>query len=467
MTTHTVQPQHIAALPADIAAESATLGAILLNREAIIQIAAWLAPTAFYLEKHAWVYAAALACYDRGEPPDIRTVAAELIRRGQLDQVGDLPYLAELVDACPVPYHVEYYARTVERTAILRAIIVAGGRIAAIGYDLRQDSDAALAAAQAELDRIADRPDPDDGLQPLSTLIDQQYEAIARAAETGESIGRGVAVGLRDLDDLTGGLHGGDLVIVAARPSVGKSALASCWAYHVAGSGARVDLFSLEMSAEQLTQRLIAIDSGLDHGRIRLGQLRDYELPTYLTSLGRLAALPLYLDDRPAQRVADIRSRVLRNAARNGDPQLVIVDYLQLMAGTGRADNRVQEVSELSRGLKQLARELDVPIVALSQLNRAVEGRQSKVPMLSDLRESGAIEQDADIVLFIYREDMYQKDTENKGVAELHIAKHRNGRVGVIPCRFDGTTQRFQDLTYRLPDAPGYGVIERAWPNNE
>lgn len=453
-------------LPYDLDAEAATLGALLLNREAIIPIAAWLRPEAFYLEKHAWVYAAALACYDRGEPPDIRTVAAELTRRGQLEQIGGLPYLAELTDSVPTSYHVEYYARTVERTATLRAIIVAGGRIAAIGYDLRQDSDAALAAAQSELDRLHDRPDPDDGLQPLATLIDAQYEAIARAAETGEAIGRGVAVGLRDLDDLTGGLHGGDLIIVAARPSVGKSALASCWAYHVASAGARVDLFSLEMSAEQLTQRLIAIDSGLDHGRIRLGQLRDYELPTYLASLGRLAALPLYLDDRPAQRVADIRSRVLRNAARNGVPALMIVDYLQLMAGARRAENRVQEVTEISRNLKMLARELDVPIVALSQLNRAVEGRQSKIPMLSDLRESGAIEQDADIVLFIDRPELHDRDAE-KGVAYLHLAKHRNGAVGVIPCRFDGTTQRFQDLTYR-DDAPApRTAIDRAWPNNE
>ena len=452
-------------LPADIDAERATLGSILLNREAIVPIAPWLKPEHFYLEKHAWIYTAMLACYDRQQPPDIRLVAAELTSRGRLDAVGGYPYLADLSDAVPTSYHVEHYARIVERCAVGRAIIAAGARIAALGYNQHSDPDALLAAAYQVLDDAADRPASDDALVPISAVLDAQYDAIRDAIDRGEQVQLGVQTGLRDLDELTGGLHKQDLIVVAARPSVGKSALAACIAYHVGMARRRVDVFSLEMSREQYTQRLIAIDSGLNLHAVRLWNLSERDLSAYLTTMGRLSECPIAIDDGAALSVADIRARVLRRAAQLGRPELVIVDYLQLMQGR-RDDGRVQEVSDISRGLKNLAKELDVPLIALSQLSRAVEGRTSHVPMLSDLRESGAIEQDADIVLFIYREELYDKESDKKGIAELHIAKHRNGPIGVIPARFDSSTTRFSDLTYRTPDNPGVGWRD-AWPNND
>jgi replicative DNA helicase len=452
-------------LPAAPDAERATLGSILLNREAIIPIAPWLKPDAFYCEKHVWIYEAALDLFDHGTPPDLRLVAAELARRDRLDQVGGVPYLADLIDAVPTSYHVEYYARLVQQAAINRGLITAGSQIAAIGYD-NQDADAATAAAQAALDQALDRPATDDDLVPLSAIVDEQYALIERAQDSGEPITPGVPTGFRDIDELLGGLHRGDLIVLAARPSVGKSALAASIAYQVGSADGRVSIFSLEMGRDQYAQRLAAIDSGINLHGLRHGHMRMVELEAYMQTLGRLAGLPIAISDAAGASVRDIRARILRRAAKDGAPDLVIIDYLQLMVGS-RDESRQQEVSDISRGLKTLARELDVPILALSQLSRAVEGRTSHVPMLSDLRESGAIEQDADVVAFIYREELYDKLTENKGIAEIHIAKHRNGPVGVVSMRFDANTTRFQTLTYREPD--GYatnGRKEPVWTNN-
>lgn len=439
--------------PTDLDAERATLGSVLLNRDALAPIAPWLRPGAFYLEKHTWIYAAMLALFDRGAPPDMRLLAAELAQAGRLEAIGGELYLLDLCDAVPTSYHVEYYATLVAQAGYNRGLIAAGGQIAAIGHD-NQDMDAAAQAAQTALDALADRPSRDDDLTPLTVIVDRQYDRLSRAENHPELAALGLKTGLRDLDDMTGGLHSGDLVILAARPSVGKSALAASIAYLVAGDGKRVAIFSLEMDKDQYAQRLIAIDSGIDLHQLRNLHLRDTEQVAYMDTLGRLHDLPIAISDTGGASVRDLRARLLRSAAKHGMPDLVIVDYLQLMRG-GRAESRQQEVSEISRGLKALARELDVPLLALSQLSRAVEGRQSHVPMLSDLRESGALEQDADIVLFIYREELYDKATDNKGIAELHIAKHRNGPIGVVPLRFDAATTRFQTLSYRVPE--GYG----------
>ena len=436
-------------LPANLDAERATLGSILLNREAIVAIAPWLPTTAFYLEKHAWIYEAMLACYNARVPPDTRTVSDELRRQDRLDPIGGIPYLAELVDAVPTSYHVEYYARIVERTALLRQLIIAGGRIAALGYDEQDDLEATLDKAEATLFEVSQRRSTQDFVH-IGQIIDSYYEQINYLQEHhGEVVG--VPSGFRDLDEITGGMQRSDLIILAARPSVGKTSFALSLAYNVATlHQATVGVFSLEMSREQLVQRLLALDTGINTHTLRTGHIRDTELQVLIEAMGRLASTPIYIEDTPGLSVMEVRSKARRLQSQSG-VDLIVIDYLQLMAGR-RTDNRVQEVSEISRGLKALARELNVPVIALSQLSRAVEGRTSHVPMLSDLRESGSIEQDADIVMFIYREELYDKETDKKGIAEIHIAKHRNGPIGVVPMRFDANTTRFMDLTYRSPD---------------
>lgn len=437
-------------VPFDLQAERATLGAILLERDAIIAVAAWLPPEYFYLEKHALIYEAMLACYNRREPPDLATVAAELRRQERLDLVGGIAYLGELAAEVPTAVHIEYYARIVERTAVLRRLIEAGGKIAALGYDESEDIEATLDKAEAQLFEVSQRRSTQDFV-PISQIVNTLFTQIERLQERRGEVA-GVATGYTDLDELTGGLQPSDLIILAARPSVGKTSLALSLAYNVAFlSRATVGVFSLEMSRDQLVQRILAMHTGIDMQRLRTGNLRADELNLAFEGMGVLSELPIYIEDTPGLSITEVRSKARRLHAEVG-VDLLMIDYLQLMSGR-RSDNRVQEVSEISRGLKALARELNVPVIALSQLSRAVEGRQSHVPMLSDLRESGSIEQDADIVMFIYREELYDKDTDKKGIAEIHLAKHRNGPLGVIPLRFEARTTRFQNLErYRAPE---------------
>ncbi|MDQ2996765.1 MAG: replicative DNA helicase [Chloroflexota bacterium] len=436
-------------LPQNIEAEKATLGSILLNREAIVAVAPWLLAEYFYMDRHAQIYEAMLACYNARIPPDTRTVSEELRRRDRLDSIGGVPYLSDLVDTVPTSYHVEYYARIVERTALLRKLINAGGKIAALGYDEREELENTLDQAEQTLFEVSQRRSNQDFIH-IGQVIDSYYEQINYLQEhRGEVVG--VPSGFRDLDELTGGLQQSDLIILAARPSVGKTSFALSLGYNVATRHQRnVGIFSLEMSRDQLVQRLLAMDTRIDSHRLRTGHLNEADLQNVMESMGRLAAVPIYIEDTPGLSIMEVRSKARRLQSQSG-VDLIIIDYLQLMAGK-RSDNRVQEVSEISRGLKALARELNVPVIALSQLSRAVEGRATHIPMLSDLRESGSIEQDADIVMFIYRDELYNKETDNKGIAELHIAKHRNGPIGVISMRFDAATTRFDDLTYRTPE---------------
>jgi replicative DNA helicase len=439
------------ALPADINAERATLGSILLERDAIIVVAPWLPADYFYLEKHAWIYEAMLACYNRRVPPDISTVADELRRNERLDLVGGILYLSELTDDVPTAVHVEYYARIVERTAVLRRLIEAGGKIAALGYDEQEDVEDTLDRAEAELFNVSQRRAMEDFIH-IRRVVDTYFEQITSLDE-GQGDLVGVPTGYIDLDRLTGGLQRSDLIILAARPSVGKTALALSLAYNIAIKAAHtVGIFSLEMSREQLVQRLLAMHTGIDTQRLRTGNISGH-LQTIIEAMGVLSEASLYIEDTPGLSIMEVRSRARRLRAQVGI-DLIIVDYLQLMQAR-RSDNRVQEVSEISRGLKALARELNVPVLALSQLSRAVEGRVSHVPMLSDLRESGSIEQDADIVMFIYREELYDKETDKKGIAEIHIAKHRNGPLGVVPLRFENRTTTFQNLM-RYASPEGY-----------
>ena len=436
-------------LPNNIEAERSTLGSILLNRDALAAIASWVLPEYFYLERHALIYDAMLACFNNRVPPDTTMVTEELRRRNQLDQVGGMLYLHELIDTVPTSYHIEYYAKAVERTALLRRLIATGGQIAALGYNEQTEVDETIDRAEALLFDIAQRRSTQDFVH-IKNVVDGYYEQLTYLQEHRGEI-MGVQTKYRDFDQITGGLQRSDLIILAARPGTGKTSFAMSLAYNVAMYNRHtVAIFSLEMGREQLIQRLIAMETQIDTHRLRLGQVPDNQLQVVFEAMGRLSQAPIYIEDTPGISVMELRSKARRLQSQHG-VDLIIIDYLQLMTGRGR-ENRVQEVSEISRGLKSLARELNVPVIALSQLSRAVEGRQSHVPMLSDLRESGSIEQDADIVMFIYRDELYNKESDKKGIAEIHIAKHRNGPVGVVNMRFDAATTRFSDLTYRTPE---------------
>jgi replicative DNA helicase len=437
------------ALPSNIEAERATLGSVLLNRDAIIAVASWLQPDDFYMQQHGWIYEAMLACYNARVPPDTRTISDELRRKERLDKIGGIPYLVALVDAVPTSYHIEYYAQIVQRTALLRKLIGAGGQIAALGYDEGDELETTLDKAENVLFEVSQRRSTQDFVH-IGQVIDSYYEQINYLQEhRGEVVG--VPTGFRDMDQITGGLQRSDLIILAARPAVGKTSFAMSVAHGVAkANNGVVGIFSLEMSRDQLVQRMLAMETGIDTHKLRTGHIRESELQLVMEAMGRLASMPVYIEDTAGMSIMEVRSKARRLQSRVGI-DLLVIDYLQLMQGRGR-ENRVQEVGEISRGLKALARELNVPVIALSQLSRAVEGRNSHVPMLSDLRESGSIEQDADIVMFIYREELYDQNTDKKGIAEIHIAKHRNGPVGVVPMRFDPSTTKFSDLTYRTPD---------------
>ncbi|MBA3275744.1 MAG: replicative DNA helicase [Chloroflexia bacterium] len=432
-------------------AEQSVLGSLLIDRDAIIRVASYVKAEDFYFSANGIIYQAILDLYNRREPTDFLTLSDELERRSALDDVGGVGYLSSLLNVVPTAVHVEYYGRIVERTATLRRLIDAGTRIVGIGYQDNLEAEDALDSAEQALFTVSQRRQTKD-FQSISDVLDRFFDQLDYLQQNrGEVVG--VPTGFSDLDKLTGGFQRSDLLILAARPSMGKSALALGIAYGAAVQhGRKVGMFTLEMSAEQLVQRLLATETGVDSHRLRLGNIDDGEWDRISRAFGRLAEAEIYIDDSANASVMDVRSKSRRLQAEQG-LDLIIVDYLQLMSGR-RTDNRVQEISEISRGLKGLARELNVPVVALSQLSRAVETRADHRPMLSDLRESGSIEQDADIVMFIYRDDKYDENSEKKGIAELIVAKHRNGPVGSVNLRFFERTARFADLElYREPDA--------------
>ena len=428
-------------VPYDLPAERAVLGALLLERDAILVVSDQLRPEDFYLEKHALVYQAQLACLGRRIPPDLATVASELRRQEQLDLVGGLTFLSEIVAEVPTAVHVAYYAEIVVRTATLRRLIEAGGTITGLGYDERQELDHTLDQAEQTLFAVSQRQRGADFV-PMSTVVQQYFERSQRDEEE-----RVVPTGLIDLDKrLNGGFRPGQLALLAARPGFGKSGLAMSIAYELGVRRERsVGVVSLEMSRDELLQRLIAIHTGIDTREVERRARRGD--PAVLDALGVLSEAPIAIEDTAMLSVMDVRSKA-RRLATTRPLDLLIVDYLQLLIGDTNAGNRVEEVSKISRQLKLLARELQCPILALSQLSRAVEQRASKVPQLSDLRDSGALEQDADIVIFIYREELYNEELSASGLADLHLAKQRNGPLGVIGVRFDAPTTRFQNLAY-------------------
>ncbi len=432
--------------PHNTEAEEAALGSLLIDPDAIFKVASFLGPEDFYREKNGWIYDAIGDLHNRREPADFVTLCDELERRGQLEEVGGAAYITSLINAVPTAIHAEYYARIVERTAILRRLISAAGQIAAIAYEEAEDVDEVVDRAEQVLFGVSQRRIARD-LVPIKQIIGDYYDRIDYLYQhRGELIG--IPTGFPLLDKLLGGLQPSDLIIVAGRPSMGKTSLVLSIAQNAARKfNQRVAFFSLEMSAEQVVQRLISAETGIDSQKLRLGNLEDDEWPLFVQATGILSEAPIFVDDTPSISALQMRTKARRLHAEHG-LDLVIVDFLQLMRGDARAENRVQEISSISRALKGLARELNVPVVAVSQLSRAVEARHDHLPILSDLRESGSIEQDADVVMFIYREEMYDPDTEKKNIADIIVAKHRNGPTGKIPLFFQKELAQFHELEF-------------------
>jgi len=444
--------------PHDIEAEEAVIASILVDDEAIHKVAPILRPDDFFREKNAWTYEVCLSLWDRNEAINEVTVGHELARRERLEQVGGLAYLSRLVTELPTPIGVEHYARIVKRDATYRRLIEVAGKINQMAYIGGADLESALARSENMILSISSDQRLRDFVH-IKDVLDGFWEGPGMEAFKGGLQGN-IRTGFMDLDTLLGGLKRSDLVILAARPSLGKTSLALNIARNSAvGQNAKVAIFSLEMAAEQLVQRLLSSESGVDSTRLRLGLHTEAEERRVMNALGILSGVDIYVDDSAVQRVTEIRSKALRLHREKG-LDLIIVDYLQLIAGTERGDNRVQEISYISRALKGLARELDVPVLAVSQLSRAPEMRSPHIPMLSDLRESGSIEQDADVVVFIYREDVYVRKEDwdlthpdgspyPAGDAQIIIAKHRNGPTGTIHLRFRQKLARFEDLLLR------------------
>lgn len=430
--------------PQNIDAEQAVLGALFLEPEAFYRVADIIRPGDFYQHGHRLIYEAAVGLQEEGEPVDLVTVTDRLRREGVLEKVGGAAYVASLVEMVPTATNIEYYARIIEEKALLRTLISVAARISEMGYDEREAADRLVdQAEQMILELGAQR-----GTGAFVPLKDILARALERIEQTYHNKGRiaGVPTGFADLDRLCSGLQPTDLIILAARPSMGKTALALNIAYEVAANqGLSVALFSLEMGKEQLVNRMLCAEARVDQYRLRTGSLRDEDWDRLTEAAARLQDVPLFIDDTGGASLRDIRARAKRLQAERG-LALVVVDYVQLMQPNRRAENRQQEIAQISRGLKELAKELDVPVLALSQLSRAVEQRQEKKPQMSDLRESGSLEQDADVVLFIYREEYYRPETDRKSIAEIIVAKQRNGPVGTVELGFFKEFPRFFPL---------------------
>lgn len=435
--------------PQNVEAEQSVLGSLMLEKDAIIKVADLVKVGDFYKEDHNRIYEAMLALYDEREPIDVLSIANRLEERGELERVGGSGYLASLVNSVPSAANIGHYAKLVQKKALLRRLIAAASQIVDMGYDESEDIQAVLDDAEQKIFQVSQKYIQQDFV-PIKSILETAFNRIDELHKGDHSM-RGVATHFPDLDHILAGLQKSDLVILAARPSVGKTSLALDIARQVGVFGkVPVGVFSLEMSSDQLIDRMLAAQAGVDLWRLRTGKLRsedphnDFEKIS--DAMGVLSEAPIYIDDSGSLNIMEMRTMARRLQAEH-KLGLIIIDYLQLMEGRSRSgDNRVQEISEISRGLKQLARELNIPIVALSQLSRAVESRPDQKPKLSDLRESGSIEQDADVVLFLYREDRVKQDTDNKNIVDIIIAKHRNGPIGQVQLYFEDNSTTFKSL---------------------
>jgi replicative DNA helicase len=433
--------------PHNIEAEESVLGSMLLSRDAIAEVLELLHEDDFYRPAHRTVFRSVLDLYSHGQAVDPVTAAEELRRSGELADVGGAPFLHTLVSSVPTAANAGYYARIIKEAGILRRLIDTGTRIVQLGYETPQDTERAVDLAESWVYQVAQGRVTED-YQSLREVLTSTLEAIELLHNDSREI-TGVPTGFPELDRLTSGLQPSNLIIVAARPAVGKSTLGLDVARHASvRSSVPTVVFALEMSKTELVQRLMCAECSVDMQRLRTGRMEDTDWTRLTRSLGKLADAPLFIDDSAALTMMELRAKCRRLKQRHG-LGLVVVDYLQLMQASKRVESRQQEVSEISRALKLLAKELAVPVIAISQLSRQTESRSDKKPMLSDLRESGALEQDADMVMFIYREDLYDPESPRKGEADLIVAKHRNGPTDSVTVTFQGQYSRFAPMAAR------------------
>lgn len=435
-------------LPSNVDIEASVLGAVLIDADAIVKIADIIRPIDFYDDRHRQIYEAVLRLYEQQTPIDIITLSEELRSEGNLNAVGGSSYLTQLTNTVPTSSNAEQYASIVATKSIRRRLITASNEIAQIGHDEKRTIAELVEQAEAKLFEVSQRHVGNDIIS-LETILADSFDRLDSLHKDKGTI-RGVPTGFKDLDATLAGFQKSDLLILAARPSMGKTAMALNLAQNVAvKAGKPVLLFSLEMSKEQLVDRLLASEAGVNSWNLRTGNLSDSDFEKIGHAMGTLSEAQLFIDDTPGITVGDLRTKARREAHKR-EIGLIVVDYLQLMSGGskfGGGENRTQEISEISRGLKGIARELDVPILALSQLSRSVESRTPQIPQLSDLRESGSIEQDADVVMFLYRDDYYNPDSSEKpNILDVFIKKHRNGPTGKVEIYFDRERQKMLNL---------------------
>ena len=437
--------------PNDIEAEQAIIGSMLTDRDAVISAIEVLKPEDFYREDNKTIYEAILNLYTRSEPIDVITVRAELESMGKLDNVGGLEYLAELPEKVPTTANASKYIKIVEEKATLRSLIKTANEIIELGYNPTEDVDDIMEGAEKKIFNIMQDKDQK-GYSPLKDVLVESFTKLEELYNRKQHI-TGVPSGFIDLDYRTAGFHGSELILIAARPAMGKTAFALNIATNaVLRANVPVAVFSLEMSKEQLVNRILSSESMVDSNKIRTGKLEEDDWTKLAEAIGPLSEGEMYIDDTPGINIMEIRDKC-RKLKIEKNIGLVVIDYLQLIQGSGKRNgSREQEISEISRSLKILAKELNVPVIALSQLSRAAEQRPDHRPMLSDLRESGAIEQDADIVMFLYRDDYYNPDTDKKGIAEVIIAKHRGGSTGTVDLRWLGNYTKFVNLAKGFDD---------------
>ncbi|MDF2787582.1 MAG: replicative helicase [Neobacillus sp.] len=434
--------------PQNIEAEQAVLGAIFLEPSALTVASEILIPEDFYRASHQKIFNAMLKLNDEGKVVDLVTVTEELAAAKLIEDTGGVSYLSELASSVPTAANIEYYARIVEEKSLLRRLIRTATEIASDGYSREDEVEALLSEAEKNILAVAQRKNAG-AFHNIKDVLVRTYDNIEQMHQRAGEI-TGLETGFIELDRMTAGFQRNDLIIVGARPSVGKTAFALNIAQNVAHkTGENIAIFSLEMGAEQLVMRLLCAEGNIDAQRLRTGSLTDDDWGKLTMAMGSLSNSGIFIDDTPGVRISDIRSKCRRLKQEHG-LGMILIDYLQLILGSGRAgENRQQEVSEISRSLKQLARELQIPVIALSQLSRGVEQRQDKRPMMSDIRESGSIEQDADIVAFLYRDDYYDKESENKNIIEIIIAKQRNGPTGTVSLAFVKEYNKFVNLETR------------------
>ena len=432
--------------PQDLDAETSVLGSMMLSKDAIADVVEHLRGEDFYKPAHETIYDVILDLYASGEPADAVTVSNALSKSGDLARIGGAAYLHTLIQSVPTSANAIFYAEIVRELALLRRLVTAGTRIVQMGYDAQGDTDDLINRAQSEIYQVTERRSSEDYVR-LSEVLQPTVEEIERSgSHDGDTAG--VPTGFFEFDELTNGLHPGQMIVIAARPGVGKSTLALDFARSAAiDHGQTTVIFSLEMGRLELTTRLLSAESGIPLQKLRQGKLDDErgDWTTLANTMGKINDAPLFIDDSPNMALTEIRAKC-RRLKQQHDLKMVVIDYLQLMTSGKRVESRQQEVSEFSRSLKLLAKELEVPVIALSQLNRSSEQRNDKRPMVSDLRESGSIEQDADMVLLIHREDMYDKESPHAGEAIIMVAKHRNGPTGEITVAFQGARSRFANM---------------------